>query len=55
MCVLPLYIHSSNCENGGGAMELLFIQLLYLLFFGIIGITIIAIALIITLVIILSQ
>ena len=43
------------CENGGGAMETLLIQLIYLLFFGLIGVTIIAVALIITLVIILSK
>ena len=53
--VLPLYIRSLCCENGGGAMEILLIQLIYLLFFGLIGVTIIAVALIITLVIILSK
>ena len=53
--MLPLYIHSSCCENGGGAMETLLIQLINLLFFGLIGVTIIAVALIITLVIILSK
>ena len=36
------------CENGG---ETLLIQLIYLLFFGLIGVTIIAVALIITFVI----
>ena len=55
MWVLPLYIRSLCCENGGGAMEILLIQLIYLLFFGLIGVTIIAVALIITLVIILSK
>jgi len=55
MWVLPLYIHSLYCENGGGAMELFLIQLIYLLFYGLVGVTIIAIALIITLVIILSK
>ena len=55
MWVLPLYIHSLYCENGGGAMETLLIHLIYLLFFGLIGVTIIAVALIITLVIILSK
>ena len=52
---LPLYIHSLYCENGGDAMELFLIQLIYLLFYGLVGVTIIAIALIITLVIILSK
>lgn len=43
------------CENGGGAMETILIQLIYLLFYGLVGVTIIAVALIITLVIILSK
>ena len=40
------------CEIGGGAMEILLVQLIYLLFFALIGVTSIAVALIITLVII---
>lgn len=43
------------CENGGGAMEILLIQLIWLLFFGIVTVTVIAFALIITLVVILSK
>ena len=49
------YIHSFYCENGGGAMETIVLQTIYLLFFGLVGVTIIAVALIITLVIILSK
>ena len=53
---LPLYIHSFYCENGGGAMiESVLIQLIWLLFFGFIAVTVVAVALIITLVIILSK
>ena len=55
MWVIPLYIHRFFCENGGGAMELMLIQLIYLLFCGLVGVTIIAVALIITIVIILSK
>ena len=44
------------CENGGGAMiESVLIQLVWLLFFGLVAVTIVAVALIITLVIILSK
>ena len=43
------------CENGGGAMESVLLQMIFLLFLGLVGITIIAVALIITLVIILSK
>ncbi len=54
--VLPLYIHSFYCENGGGAMiESVLIQLVWLLFFGLIAVTVVAFALIIILVIILSK
>lgn len=55
MWVLPLYIHSLYCENGGGAMETVLLQIIFLLFYGLVGVTIIAVALIITLVIILSK
>ena len=54
--VLPLYIHSFYCENGGGAMiNLALLNIINLLLFGIIATTIIAIALTITLVIVLSK
>ena len=53
--MLPPYIHSIAVRKRGGAMEDLLIQLIYLLFFSLVGITIIAIALIIALVIILSK
>jgi len=44
------------CKNWGGAMlETMLIQLIWLLFFGLIVVTFIAIALIITLVIFLSK
>ena len=54
--VLPPYIlHSSYMRKRGGAMEILLLQIIKLLFFGLITITIIAIALIIALVVILSK
>ena len=54
--VLPPYIlHSSSVRKRGGAMEILLLQIIKLLFFGLITITIIAIALIIALVVILSK
>lgn len=44
------------CENGGGAMiEAVLLEIIYLLFFALVGVTIIAFALIITLVIILRK
>lgn len=43
------------CENGGGAMENLLFQIILLLLSSLVGITLIAFALIITLVIILSK
>ena len=55
MWVIPLYIHSLYCENGGGAMKTVLLQIIFLLFCRLVGVTIIAVALIITLVIILSK
>ena len=42
-------------DSGGGAMETVLLQIIFLLFCGLVGVTIIAVALIITLVIILSK
>ena len=44
------------CKNGGGAMiESILIQIIWLLFYGLISVTIIAFALIITLVVFMSK
>ena len=54
--VLPPYIeHRLAVRKRGGAMETVLLQIIYLLFFGLVVITIIAIALIIALVIILCK
>ena len=55
-CGLPPYIISDSLGKRGGAMiEEQVLAIIYLLFFGLVGVTIVAIALIITLVIILSN
>ena len=51
----PLNFTVSSVGKRGGAMEIILLHIMYLLFFGLVGITIIAIALIITLVVILSK
>jgi len=51
----PLNFTVSSVGKRGGAMEIVLLHIMYLLFFGLVGITIIAIALIITLVVILSK
>ena len=54
--VYRLTYYSNNCGKRGGAMiEQALLLITYLLFFGLVSVTIIAIALIITLVIILSK
>ena len=53
-CHLTYYTVTS-VRKRGGAMETLLLHIIYLLFFGLVGVTIIAIALIIALVIILSK
>ena len=54
--VLPPYIlHSISVGKRGGAMETVLLQIIWLLFFGLITVTIIAIALIIALVVISSK
>ena len=54
--VLPPYIlHSTSVGKRGGAMETVLLQIIWLLFFGLITVTIIAIALIIALVVISSK
>lgn len=54
--VYHLTYDSNNCGKRGGAMiEQLLLAIIYLLFLGLVSVTIIAISLIITLVIILSN
>ena len=54
--MLPPYIlHSIAVRKRGGAMEIILLKIIWLLFFGLVAVTIIAIALIIALVIILSK
>ena len=53
-CHLTYYTVTS-VRKRGGAMETILLQIIYLLFFGIVGGSIIAIALIIALVVILSK
>lgn len=53
--MLPPYIHSATVRKRGGAMETVLLQIIYLLFFGLVEVTIIAIALIIALVVILCK
>jgi hypothetical protein len=55
-CGLPSYIYSSSCGKRGGAMvETVLLNTIYLLFLGLVGMSIIVIILIITLVIILDN
>ena len=55
-CGLPPYIISNSLGKRGGAMiETVLLQIIYLLFFGLVSITIIAILLIIALAIVLSK
>ena len=54
-CGLPPNITSNSWGKRGGAMELYLLEIIYLLLFGLVGITIVAIALIITLVVILGK
>ena len=49
------YYTVTSVGKRGGAMETLLLHIIYLLFFGLVGVTIIAIALIIALVVILSK
>ena len=51
----PLNFTVSSVRKRGGAMEIVLLHIIYLLFFGLVGVTIIAIALIIALVVILSK
>ena len=51
----PLIKHRTTVRKRGGAMENVLIDLIYMLFLGLIGMTVIAIALIIALVIIISK
>ena len=53
-CHLTYYTVTSVGKRGG-AMETVLLQIIYLLFFGLVAVTIIAIALIIALVVILSK
>ena len=53
-CHLTYYTVTS-VRKRGGAMETILLQIIYLLFFGLVGVSIIAIALIIALVVILSK
>ena len=55
VCCQPYILHSSSVRKRGGAMETVLLHIIYLLFFGLVGVTVIAIALIITLVVILSK
>ena len=55
MCCHLTYYTVTSVRKRGGAMETILLQIIYLLFFGLVGITIIAIALIIALVVILSK
>ncbi len=51
-CGLPLLVHNLGCENGGGAMiEVVLLEIIYLLLFGLIVETIIVFALIIQIII----
>ena len=51
----PLYFTVSSVGKRGGAMETVLLHIIYLLFFELVGVTIIAIALIIALVVILCK
>ena len=51
----PFILHSTTVGKRGGAMETILLQIIYLLLLGLVGITIIAIALIIALVVILCK
>ena len=53
-CHLTYYAVTS-VRKRGGAMETILLQIIFLLFFGLVGVSIIAIALIIALVVILSK
>ena len=53
-CHLTYYTVTS-VRKRGGAMETILLQIIFLLFFGLVGVSIIAIALIIALVVILSK
>ena len=55
VCCHLTYYTVTSVGKRGGAMETLLLHIIYLLFFGLVGVTIIAIALIIALVIILSK
>lgn len=56
MWFATLHIYSNNCGKRGGAMvELQLLAIIYLLFFGLVGVTIVAITLIIVLTIIISK
>ena len=55
-CGLPPYINSNSWGKRGGAMvETVLLEIIYLLFFGLIGVTIIAITLIIVLTVVSSN
>ena len=51
----PLYFTVSSVGKWGGAMEIILLHIIYLLFFGLVGVTTVAIALLIALVVILSK
>ena len=55
-CGLPSYISSLNCGKRGGAMvEAVLLEIIYLLLFGLVGVTIIAIILTIVLTMVLNN
>ena len=55
VCCHLTYYTVASVRKQGGAMETILLHIIYLLFFGLVGVSIIAIALIITLVVILSK